>query len=313
MEKARFAALIMAIGSAGCGVGVESVEDQTGAATNAATAPYPVNWNASSAIASGVLQPGTPPAGANPSTCVLTSLHPYPIILVHGTFGNQNDNWQAIAPTLANAGYCVYTFTYGQTLASGGLGAVADIKSSAGQLASFVGKVRSQTGASQIVFVGHSQGGMLPRYYDKYNGGTPYTHQIIALAPSNNYTSASGLGSLALLFPGADLLLWALCPSCSEQISSSWYASTVDSSPETYSSIQYTNIATTHDEVITPYTQAFLPAASNVVNVRVQDTCPNDPVGHVGLAYDPDVARMILNALTPSQAQPVTCSSGWEL
>ncbi len=311
-KRARVCASAMAVGLGllhGCSAG--SIDDgETGTLKIALSA---ANWNAQNAIANGIARPGTPPPGANLAACALTSQHPYPVVLVHGTFGNQNDNWQAMAPFLANAGFCVFSFTYGQTWDSGGLGAVDDIASSARQLASFVSSVLQRTGADQVVFVGHSQGGMLPRYYDKYEGGAAHTRQIVALGPSNGATSVSGIGSLAGLFPGAPLLLWLLCPACNEQISASWYAGGVDASPETYASIQYTNIATTHDEVITPYTQSFLPAATNVVNLRVQDLCPDDPVGHIGLAYDPDVAQLVVNALAPAQAHEVACSTGWSL
>jgi hypothetical protein len=47
-----------------------------------------------------------------------------------------------------------------------------------------------------------------------------------------------------------------------------------------------------------------------VTNEYVQDTCPSDPVGHVGLAFDSGVARMVANALDPAHAQPVVCSFG---
>ena len=36
-------------------------------------------------------------------------------MLVHGTAGNKNTNWQTYAPLLANNGYCVFALTYGVT------------------------------------------------------------------------------------------------------------------------------------------------------------------------------------------------------
>ncbi len=280
------------------------------------TAPapsYDVSWDAPTAIREGLGAPDTPPPGANQWSCLLTALHPNPIVLVHGTFGNQNDDFQALAPYLANAGYCVYSFTFGQTSYSGGLGAIGDIAASANQLAAFVGDVLARTGAKSVVFVGHSQGGMLPRYYDKFTGGIPFTKQIVALAPSNHATSLEGIALFATIFPGAGPLVGALCPACSEQITPSWYDDGVDAGEETEPSIQYTTIVTTHDEIVTPYTQGFLPAGPNVINLKVQDVCPDDPVGHIGLAYDSGVAQMVVNALTPSQAKPVPCASGWTL
>jgi len=78
--------------------------------------------------------------------------------------------------------------------------------------------------------------------------------------------------------------------------------------------VLYTIVASTHDEGVTPAPVAsFLPAAPNVTNETVQATCPNDPVGHVGLPYDPDAIQMVLNALDPTDTQPVTCSTGFGL
>jgi triacylglycerol esterase/lipase EstA (alpha/beta hydrolase family) len=87
-----------------------------------------------------------PLAGANPLFGRPSSTRPHPVILVHGVLANQNVAWEAVAPTLANAGYCVYTFTYGQVVYSGNLGGIADINASATQLSSFVNTVRSWTG-----------------------------------------------------------------------------------------------------------------------------------------------------------------------
>ena len=55
------------------------------------------------------------PAGAN-TRCTPSAAHPYPVVLVHGTFANMYDSWGALAPDLVNNGYCVYMFNYGQTI-----------------------------------------------------------------------------------------------------------------------------------------------------------------------------------------------------
>ena len=53
------------------------------------------------------------PPGANNWACKPTARHPRPVVLVHGTAGNKNTNWQTYAPLLANNGYCVFALTYG--------------------------------------------------------------------------------------------------------------------------------------------------------------------------------------------------------
>jgi pimeloyl-ACP methyl ester carboxylesterase len=273
---------------------------------------YPVNWDVVSAMATGLTRPAVPPPGANVPGCRPSLGHGYPIVLVHGTFGNENDYWQAMAPTLANAGYCVYTFTYGQTPYSGGIGGLGPMDTAARQLSAFVGTVLKTTGARQVDIVGHSQGGLLPRLYMKYYGGVPYVHTFVAIAPPNNAPpTASGILEVASLLPPASALLGLGCAACQEMLDPSFYLK-LNQGGETYSSVRYTVIVSTHDEVVTPpAADSYLPIRANVTDESVQSLCPNDHVGHLGEIYDPDVVQMVMNALSPTQARPVRCSTGF--
>src|SRR6476646_4095907 len=105
-----------------------------------------------------------PPPGAN-LPCRPTAAHPEPVILVHGTAENMFNNWQAMAPALKAAGYCVYAFDYGSYNGSGAVGVygLGDIAQSAQELKAYVDSVLARTGASKVDLVGHSQGGMMPR------------------------------------------------------------------------------------------------------------------------------------------------------
>src|SRR5207253_349364 len=84
------------------------------------------------------------------------------------------------APLPANHGYCVFTFNYGGSSASSVVQGTGDIAASAGQLASFVTRVRAATGAAKVDLVGHSQGGMMPRYYLKFLGGAALVNRLVA-------------------------------------------------------------------------------------------------------------------------------------
>jgi triacylglycerol esterase/lipase EstA (alpha/beta hydrolase family) len=131
----------------------------------------PVNYDFIAGATATALAPDTPPPGADNWSCQLTAAHPDPVILVNGTFANMDDNWQAASPLLANNGYCVYAFNYGGTSPTSPIQGVGDIAASAAQLSTFVNTVLAATGAPKVDLVGHSQGGMMPRYYINFLGG----------------------------------------------------------------------------------------------------------------------------------------------
>ena len=62
------------------------------------------------------------PPGANNCSCHPSAAHPRPVVLVHGTFADMSDSWQALSPLLVNNGYCVFAFNYGSANGSGLLG-----------------------------------------------------------------------------------------------------------------------------------------------------------------------------------------------
>src|SRR5436305_9032381 len=96
--------------------------------------------------------PTASPPGANNWACQPSSAHPYPVILVHGTFGDMSDSWQALAPLLYDNGYCVFALNYGAYNGSGNFGvyATGEIGASAGELGQYVQTVLTDTGATQV-------------------------------------------------------------------------------------------------------------------------------------------------------------------
>ena len=109
---------------------------------------YPVSYNfLSSAVLAGTQVDADPP-GANDFSCKPSGQHPRPVVLVHGTAGNKNTNWQTYAPLLANNGYCVFSLTYGVSAGTpkgpDQLGGMDRIETSAEQLKTFISKVRQR-------------------------------------------------------------------------------------------------------------------------------------------------------------------------
>jgi triacylglycerol esterase/lipase EstA (alpha/beta hydrolase family) len=288
------------------------------APAGASASSFPVNYGATAFGESVTRELYTPTliVGGN-NGCKPSSAHPYPVVLVIGTTSDEGANFVSIAPLLANNGYCVYSFNYGETLLSdfGRIDALNYIEHSAEELSGFVNNVLSKTGASKVDLVGHSQGGMMPNYYIKFLGGASKVNELVGLAPSNHGTTLDGLEQLLEKVPGASLIgnlvEFLGAPALTQQEEGSTFMKKLFGGGEpVVSGVRYVVIESTHDEVVTPYTNAFL-NASGVVNITLQNQCPTDPVGHIGMASDSPVLQNMLNQLSqsPNSSFKATCTS----
>ncbi|MEY9967952.1 triacylglycerol esterase/lipase EstA (alpha/beta hydrolase family) [Streptacidiphilus sp. MAP12-16] len=275
-----------------------------GAAPAQATG-YPVPYSFAAGISAELLNPGSAPPGANNWSCRPSAAHPRPVVLVHGTFGDLTDSWQALSPLLADQGYCVFALNYGGSPGNLFQG-YGDIPTSAAQLAAFVDQVLAATGAAQADIVGHSQGGMMPRYYLKNLGGAAKVHTLVGLAPSNHGTNLDGLTGLLAAFPGGSSFVGSLCAACGQQTAGSPFITALNSGGDTVPGIHYTVIETRYDEVVTPYSSAFLSGA-DVTDITLQDQCGLDLADHLAVIYDPVALHDVLNALDPAHASPPLC------
>jgi triacylglycerol esterase/lipase EstA (alpha/beta hydrolase family) len=253
------------------------------------------------------------PAGAN-VPCRPSATHPYPVILVEGTFASMYNSFEAISPDLVNNGYCVFSFNYGQTLYGTGIFATGNIQASAAQLSAEVKTVLAETGSSKVDIVGWSQGGMMPRSYIDNLGGAAHVNMLVGFAPSNYGTDLDGLQELAGQLGLEGLTTAALsltCEACNQQLDGSPFLVTLNATP-TEPGVKYVVIETADDEVVTPYTHAFLPAAANVQNITLQNQCPQDASDHLSIPYDSNALQDMINALGPDRAgfQPACAAVG---
>ncbi|WP_329565280.1 esterase/lipase family protein [Kitasatospora sp. NBC_01266] len=288
----------LALGCGLLGAALAGAAAPAQAATRGATDPI--------AAAQALAAPGVP--GANNWSCHPSAAHPRPVVLVHGTFANGSVNWLTIAPALASDGYCVYALTYGTMPNVPVLAAIAPVADSAQQLATFVDGVLAATGSGQVDIVGHSQGGMMPRYYLKFDGGAAKVHTLVGLAPSNHGTTLDGLTTLAQSFPGAQAVVSSACPACADQEVGSAMLQQLNAGGDTMPGVDYTVIATEDDEVVTPYTSQFL-SGPNVENVTVQQLCPLNHPDHVLMAVDLVVLHEVRHALDPAEVGEANCSA----
>jgi len=247
-------------------------------------------------------------SGVNDFSCRPSTEHPRPVVLVHGTFGNAWDNWLVGAPYIASRGFCVFELDYGQMPGVPLFHGIGPVAQSARQLADYADRVLAATGASQIDIVGHSQGGMMPRYYLKFLGGAAKVHTLVGLAPSNHGTTLDGLATLAAeYYPGALGLLGSACPACTDQVVGSPLLQSLNAGGDTVPGVRYTVIATRYDEVVTPYTSQFLSGAA-VHNVLLQNLCAADLSEHGAIGTADKIAlHEAVNALDPAHATPTDC------
>ncbi|WP_225635729.1 esterase/lipase family protein [Streptomyces solaniscabiei] len=250
-----------------------------------------------------------PSTGWNDYTCKPSAAHPRPVVLVHGTLGNSVDNWLGLAPYLTHRGYCVFSLDYGQLPGVPLFHGLGPVEKSAEQLSAHVDKVLAATGAAKADIVGHSQGGMMPRYYLKFLGGAGKVNALVGIAPSNHGTTLSGLTRLLPYFPGAEDLLNEHTPALADQVVGSDVLTKLNEGGDTVPGVRYTVLATRYDEVVTPYRGQYL-SGPGVRNVLLQDLCPLDLSEHLAIGlFDRIAFHEVANALDPAHATPTTCAS----
>ena len=255
------------------------------------------------------------PPGSNDFSCRPTAEHPRPVVLVHGLGATADGNWGYLSPRLRDAGYCVFALTYGvdprTVMWPYAPGGVVAMERSAPELAAFVDRVLTATGASKVDLVGHSEGTVMPRYYLERLGGTAEVFRFVSLTPLWRGTEFGGTAILrdaaaraGLSQAGIDLVA-QFCGSCPQFVRGSVYLNALNADGEAIPGVEHTNIVTRYDLLVVPYTSGIM--RDGGTNIVVQDRCPADLSGHGAVATDPAVARLILNALDPARAAPVPC------
>ena len=195
-----------------------------------------------------------------------------PVILVHGVLINDGI-WFWFKRRLERFGVGpVYTVNYGPALAG--------IESFAQQLAKKIDAVCAETGASKLVLIGHSMGGLVSRAYLRRFGGDRVARLITIGTPHHG-------SILALSFPGH--CLGEMCPR------SRWLAE-LNRDESRLPPVPTTSIWSRHDSMVIPQASAVLSCADNV---------PVVGIGHNALISDSDVISIVRRSITSPRAASV--------
>jgi triacylglycerol lipase len=243
------------------------------------------------------MTPNVDPPGVNPQQCALDAQHPVPVLLLHGTWMDRSISWDVIGPKLALDGYCVYSIDYGRR-------GTQPIEQSAKEVGAAIDALLARTGAKRVSIVGHSQGGMMPRWIIKFLGAAGKVDDLVAIAPSNHGSPRGKFSEYAAEYGDS--------PAAADQDAGSPFLTKLNEGDETPQpaggpQISYTNLATKYDEIVTPSpTSQFLAGSpSEVTNVLLQDKCPNDAFEHILLTDDPVTLQWVEEALGhPGPARP---------
>jgi triacylglycerol lipase len=268
-----------------------------------------VDYDFFAGVAPEVLNPGGTLPGANEWERPLSTAHPYPVVLMHGTAGGAQTNWGAYVPLLVEQGFSPFTMTFGAVTGApwplSALGGMAPIEDSAAEFGAFVDKVLDATGAKQVDVVGHSQGTIVPGYFAKFLGGAAKIRTYVSLAPLWQGTEVftNKLIGKVEFHVALDAAHHVHFASAQQMIRGSEFIEKLNSDGGPYvPGIRYVNISTRYDEFVRPYTSGQVPGGpeDDVVNVVVQDTCSDDFSDHLAIAGSRRAATMVLNALDGS-------------
>ncbi len=289
-------------------IAANSILTLTGAVAPATADPLPVPYGNGEMARVAVTGWDSPVPGANDFGCRPSPEHPDPVVLTGSTFLSAAVNWTALAPYLHNLGFCVFTVDYGRQIhrIPTGLDGMDPIPTSAQQVSGLVDRVLAATGATRVQLVGHSQGGVVNRYYVNESGGagkvsrmvllsspyrpTGFPVDVTALArdviPEQLYQTILYNGRVAPLYLNfADPWVWGKVQALQPDI-------------------DYTLITDVADEVGLLGGMAPPAGAANATTRYINDVCPLDFSQHFAQPYSRTAVAMVANALDPDH--PVT-------
>lgn len=239
--------------------------------------------------------------------CVPSAVRPFPVILIHGTFGNRDAMGTTIGQRIAARGFCVVSETFGAFSTNPKKGGVASIKDvSSYQLRDLIDQVMRETGAPKVDLVGFSQGAAIAGYVAKKYRSSK-VNRVVSMAGYWGADASSLIPAGVPADQAEEVLRNTSMDSIADLLDNTammkyWYA---PNNTPFADGIKYTLIASEHDPVMPPKLSFVYGPNTQIINV--QDGCPENKVNHDRIPVDGRVADMVLNALDQVQKVQVRC------
>jgi pimeloyl-ACP methyl ester carboxylesterase len=198
-----------------------------------------------------------------------------PVLLLHG-IGCNGGVWTGMRAALARMGIGpVYAMSYGPPL--------IPIPATAPQVADKIAQIERDTGASQVVLVAHSMGGLVARSYIRAFGPSRVRRLVTIGTPHAGSKHAWLMrgASLADMRPGSPYLAALAQPTADER------------------AVPTVSIWSWHDSMVTPQDSSRLPYGANVVLAKI---------AHNALIADAGVQRRVAEEISNACAASTNVS-----
>ena len=210
-----------------------------------------------------------------------------PVLLVQGTGATAKDNWSwTYEPALTKRGipWCHVDLPEHAT---------QDVQRSGEFVVHAIRTMHARAGR-RIAILGHSQGGMVPRWALRFWPDTrAMVDDLVGFAPSNHGTTAA-----------RDCDDGGCSAASTQQSDRSAFMRALNSFAETWAGVSYTSIYTRLDQTVMPNQDAetgsssLRTGAGRRANVAIQDVCPNAKSEHLAIGtVDPIAYALALDAL----------------
>jgi pimeloyl-ACP methyl ester carboxylesterase len=293
-------------------IGTPTPQDAAVTTSRTTTATAATTYASITASPSNIPLVGKP---SNDWTC--TSAH-NPVIMLHGLSLNYQILLSQLQWQLNALGFCTYSFTYGAHVLFPSVGGVRSMLDTAADIADFVREVHAKTGTAQkIDIVGHSEGGVQALLVPLTQSGiAELLGHTVSLGPAVHGAQYYGLTDLAYEGGNITRALVAVvldligCPACDDMATGSavYNVFLAAAGAIVQDGVKATVVMLRNDTLVTPDVSEV--DEPGVRNVFVQDYCPDDSVGHAGLAIDVSVWGIVLNELQENYDGTVFCGQG---